>query len=112
MGNNIFTFPIGRNSDFTTVGADVIIGNRYMRRVILELVTPGIADIYINGVAIAVQLPYTGHRYIAPSLDVKPRLPIINGTGIGIFHPKELPRTVQGHKACRVFFNPYMSCIC
>lgn len=44
---------------------------RHFGRVVLELVTPGIAYVHINRITVSVQLPYGGNLQVIPAFVVE-----------------------------------------
>ena len=72
----------------------MIVLRRHLRGIVLELVTPSIAGIDIDGVAITVQLPYGRNLHIVPTFVVETHLPEVGRTLVGIGHPEEFPGSV------------------
>ena len=87
--------PVLRYLDRSPVGSDMVLELRHMRRVILEEIAPGISDIEVQGIAIAVEFPDSGNRHGAPSAVIVVRPVVIHRTVPGILHPVEFPDTVQ-----------------
>ena len=98
MGDDILTFPGSWYCNLTTIRTYVVFLIRNIRRIVLELVTPCITYIYIDGIAIAMKFPNSRNRYVIPSLIVETDFPEISRAGIGILHPIELPGAIQGHE--------------
>ena len=85
---------------------------RHFGRIVLELVAPCVAHVYIYRVAISVQFPYGGHLQVVPAFVIETGFPKIGRAGVGIFHPVEFPCTVQCHVVCRLFFHSFSGCVC
>ena len=90
----------------------MVISCRYLRRVVPELVAPGIAHIHVNRVAEAVQFPHAGHGHVAPAFVVEIGFPEVGRMLVGIVHPEEFPGTVQGHEVGRLLFDAVVRCLC
>ena len=105
MGDDLFSVPAGRNHDLTTVGPHMVINGRDLGRVVLELLTPSVTNVYVERISISVQFPYTGHRHIVPSFVVVIGPPEIGRTSVSVLYPKEFPRTVQGHEVLGLFLG-------
>ena len=58
---DLFSLPVGRYFNGTAVGAGVVVLLLNDRRVGRELGSPGVADVLIDGIAVAVQLEESGH---------------------------------------------------
>ena len=112
MGDNIFSLPWGGNYNFTAVRTYMVILCRHFGRVVLELVTPGIAYVHINRITVSVQLPYGGNLQVIPAFVVEAGFPEISRTGVCILYPVELPGSVQSHVVSWLFFVCFLSCIC
>ena len=98
VGKNIFPFPVGRKNDFFPVRTYVVVFCGYEGRVVLELVSPGITDIYIDRITITIQFPYSGHFNVVPSFVVKTSLIEVSRARVCISYPVKFPETVQSHK--------------
>ena len=55
----------------TTIAPDVVLLDGDEGRVILILVMPGIDGIAIEGISIAIDLPYTGYGHCSPALVIE-----------------------------------------
>ena len=84
---------------------------RNVRRVVLELASPGISSIYVDRVAVAVQFPYAGNLKVVPSFVIEISLVKVGRTCFGMSHPVEFPKTVQGHEIRGIFFDTGLSFI-
>ena len=91
------TAPVLRYLHRTAIGPDMILELRYVRRIILEEIAPRIAYIDIQRITVTVEFPNSRKRHRAPSAVIIVHLIIIHGAVTGVFHPVELPETVQGH---------------
>ena len=108
MGYDVLAFPRSRNGDFLSIRTNMVVFGGHVRWIVFELVAPCVSDIHINGIAIAMKLPYARNRNIVPSFIVETDFPKISWAGIGILYPIELPSTVQSHEVSRVFFNAFL----
>ena len=95
IGNYLFTVPVGRDSYRATIRADMIILDRYLWRVILEVTTPSKAHIYILWVTKAIQFPHPRDRNGRPSLLYIVCTIEICRTLVCTFHPEKMPCAVQ-----------------
>ena len=73
----------------------MVLLNRHIGRVVAEVATPSVADVYIDWVAIAVQLPHTWHLQVVPALVVIAYGKEIGWTLVGILNPVESPSAVE-----------------
>ena len=101
--NDFLAFPVGRNHYLTAIRTHMVVFFRHEGRIVPIAIAPGIAYIHINGITIAIQFPNTRYRHIGPAFIIETGLPEIGRTRISIFHPEELPGTVQRHKVRRMF---------
>ena len=85
---------------------------RNFRRVVLELITPSIAGVYINRIAITVQFPHSGNLQIIPAFVIETYFPEVGRTLVGIAYPREFPGTVQSHVISRLGFLALHGGIC
>ena len=69
-------------------------------RVVAEVATPSVTNVYIDRVAIAVQLPHSGNLHIIPALVVERGSVEVGGTLVGILHPVEAPCAVERETIC------------
>ena len=95
MGDDLLVRPRGRNFDFAAVGADVILLDGYVRRIIGKLLAPRITDIEVLRIAVAVQLPQTRYGHRAPRPVVEAGTEEIRGTLVGVADPGEFPRPAE-----------------
>ena len=92
---NISADPLLWDVKGAAVRAHVVLLNRHIGRVVAEVATPSVADVYIDWVAIAVQLPHTWHLQVAPALVVIACCEEIGWTLVGILNPVESPSAVE-----------------
>ena len=111
VGKDVFSFPVSRKNDFFSVRAYVIVFCGDKGRIVLKLVSPGIADIYVNRIAITIQFPNGGYFNIVPAFVVKTCLIKVCRACVCISYPVKFPETVQSHKILRVFFAARFSFI-
>ena len=57
-----YTNPDESEHDFFTIGTNMVVFSRYIRRVVLELVSPCITNIYIDRISIAMKFPKSWYR--------------------------------------------------
>ena len=96
--HDLLAFPVGGHHDLPAVGTDMILFGRHLRRVVLELLTPSVAHIDIDRVAIAIKFPYGGHLHVVPSLVVIAYPPEVGRTSLRITYPEEFPSAVECHE--------------
>lgn len=84
----------------------------HVRRVVLELISPGISDIDIDRVSVAVQFPYGRNLHVVPTFVIEACFPEIGRTCICIFDPEKFPGTIEAHVIGRFFFNGLGSSVC
>ena len=73
----------------------MVLLNRYIGRVVAEVAAPRIADIEINGVAVAVEFPHSWHLDVVPTLVVVFHGKKVRRTLVGILHPVKAPGAVE-----------------
>ena len=93
--DDVLTLPVGGHLDLAAVCADMVVGHRHVRRIVLKLVAPGVSGVDIQRIAVSVQLPDAGNGHLAPSLVVEVFLPEIHRTPVGVVDPVEFPQTVK-----------------
>ena len=76
----------------------MIIFDRHIRRIALELIAPGISAFDIQRITIAVHLPQAGNGEVIPSFVVKINFIEVERPLVGIPHPVEFPGSVNRHK--------------
>jgi len=63
MGDDLFSVPAGRNHDLTTVGTHMVINGRDLGRVVLELLTPSVTNVYVERLRY-LQYVFVGKREV------------------------------------------------
>ena len=76
----------------------MIIFHRYLWRITLKLVHPAVANVHIERIAIAIELPNARHWHLSPSAIIVAHLVEVRRPLVCILHPKELPSAVQRHE--------------
>ena len=99
MGDDLFVRPRGGNFDFTAVGADVVFGRGHLGRIVFKLLAPGVADVEVDRIAVAVQFPEPRNGHLAPCAVVEAGTKEVRGTLLGVAHPREFPRPVEVEEA-------------
>ena len=61
VGNNLLAVPAVGYVDDAAVAAHMVVFQRHLRRIVLEMSAPGEADVQVYRVAIAVEFPYSRH---------------------------------------------------
>ena len=105
MGDDVLILPVGGHGNLTAVRTYMIVLDGHLRRVVLELVAPGVANIHIDRIAKAVQFPHAGDGDVVPTFVIVAHTPEVGRASIGILHPEELPDAVQCHETGRLFFQ-------
>ena len=96
MEKDLAAVPHLRQLDLTAVRADMVVPFLDKRRVIGKLAGPGIRNVGIDRIPVAVQLPYCGNRKIHPTRIVKIFGEKCRRTLVQIANPVELPQSVEG----------------
>ena len=60
-----------------------------------EVTTPRVANVYVDGIAVAVELPHCGYLHIVPALVVERRGEEVGGTLVGVLNPVESPCAIE-----------------
>ena len=89
----------------------MVVFGRHIRRIVLVVVAPGVADVHIDRVAVAVKFPHGGHIKLVPALVVKILFPEICGSAVQVAHPVEFPWSVKAHEVRAFFFGAGGGCI-
>ena len=108
MSYYVFSFPIGRNNNFLTIGTHMILFNRNVRRIIFILVSPSITYIDINRITISIKLPYCRNTEIIPSVIIISYTEKVIRSFIRTFNPQKFPLTVKCHEIIRFFLNSFI----
>ena len=95
MNRDVASLPVFRNADSPAVGTHVVVLYGNCRRIAVEIVFPGIADIEIDRIAIAVEFPHSRDRHSSPVGVVEVRSPEIGRTLVCILDPVEFPFSVE-----------------
>ena len=66
MEVDVVPLPVLRQIEGAAIGTRIVVGLGHLRRIILELLRPGIADILIDAVAIAIELEQARNGKVAP----------------------------------------------
>ena len=61
VGNNLLAVPAVGYVDDAAVAAHMVVFQRHLRRIVLEMSAPGEADVHVYRVAITVEFPYSRH---------------------------------------------------
>ena len=93
---DVLAGPGGGNFEFTAVGAYVVVLDRDLGRVALELVAPGISGVHVDGIAESVEFPHAGDGNRIPALVIETGRPETRGTLVGVAYPVEFPGPVDG----------------
>ncbi len=75
MHYDILAFPFCRDAECFSVAAYVIVRYRNLRRIVLELVSPGISCVHIDRVTESVEFPHPRNRHLVPAIVVIIRFP-------------------------------------
>ena len=108
---NISADPLLWDVEGAAVRAHVVLLNRHIGWVVAEVATPSVADVYIDWVAIAVQLPHTWHLQVIPALVVIAYGKEIGWTLVGILNPVESPGAVERKTVWVVLIAIDSSCL-
>ena len=97
MKEDILAVPLFVYCESPAILTGIIMLHRREWRIVLIMTVPGISDILVKRIAIAVELPQSRYRNVIP-------LSIVKRCGIELFRtridalvPAELPGSVQGH---------------
>ena len=101
MGHYGASLPRLGNQDGAAVGAHMIVAHRHLRRVAVELVAPGVADVDVLRVAVAVELPEAGHGHGGPGGVVEVGGLEAGGAHVGRWNPVEFPQSIEAQKVIR-----------
>ncbi len=91
VGDDLSAVPSLGNVYRAAVGAYMVVLDGYFGGIVLEVSAPSEADIDVLRVAVAVDLPDTGHAHGLPCAVVVAGSPETGGTLVGIGHPVEFP---------------------
>ena len=102
MKEYILTFPRLVKFKGASVLAHIVVPVSRERRGVLSLALPGIADVEIDRIAIAVKFPKARYRDLIPRTVIIGRSVEIHRTGIYILVPLEIPQPIehQLHSVC------------
>ncbi len=106
MGDHILSLPGGGDADSPAVRPHMVVFHRHFGGIVVKLVSPGIPDVDILGVAVSVKLPHGGHFDVIPAAVVETGFPEIDGTHVGIAHPIEFPYPVESQEIIGLLFHP------
>ena len=87
--------PVGGNRHAAAVLSDVVVLGRDDGRIVREMPVPGVRDVGVEGIAVAIQLPHPGHGDRVPGGVVHAGLEEVRRTGAGRLIPAELPDAVE-----------------
>ena len=97
--DDLLAFPLGRNGEILPVRTDVVVVGRRDGRLALIAAGPRIADIHVNGIAVAVQFPHGRDGHPAPERGHIVGAPEPFGPLVGAADPEEIPVARQGDAA-------------
>ena len=97
MCNHLLSRPFRGNQELLTVRTHMVIFHGHKGRIVLEISLPGIAQIHIKRVTIALQFPYTRHGHHVPSLVVVVCTIEIRGAHTHLLYPVKFPKSVERH---------------
>ena len=107
--DDLFAIPRCRNVESTAVGTRKVVLFLNERRIVLELCGPGIADILVDGFAIAVQFEECGNGKFVPFTVVVANSLEALRTEVVMTGKMELPFSFEREIACRTCFVVYQS---
>ena len=100
--------PIGRNRESVSVLADVVFLHRDVRWIVLELPFPAVADVDVERIPVAVDLPYSRNRHCPPVRVIGLRLEECGRAAVRGLVPFEFPKPVKRHhRVIRVEGGPH-----
>ena len=73
----------------------MVVGCRHVGRIVFKLVSPGVAHIHVNGIAVAVEFPHAGYGNRGPAAVVEILAEKVVGTAVGILYPEKFPGAVE-----------------
>ncbi len=88
---NLLPSPVRRNRKRVSVLTYVVFLNRNVRRIVLELAFPAVADVDVERIPVAVDLPYSRNRHFTPVRIVGLRLVECGRAAVRSFVPFEFP---------------------
>ena len=91
MENNLLTSPVVRQCELTAIRARIVLCLTDIRRIALESRTPGIADVFIDTVAMTVQFKEPWYREVLPLRVVVVDTKEIGWSVLVVFHKMEAP---------------------
>ena len=74
----------------------IVVLERRDGRIVPVMTLPGIADVDIERIPVAVELPESGDRHVVPGRIIHTRLVEVAGTGVDRLVPLEFPQSVEG----------------
>ncbi len=97
MSNHIFSLPVGGNAHRAAVGTHMVVLDGNVGRIVFVAVAPGVAHVHVDGVTVAVELPYGRHHDFVPAAVVEIGAPEIGWALSCVLHPIEFPFAVKAH---------------
>ena len=95
MQQHLLAFPVLRQLEGAAVGARVVIGLADVGRLGLKRRAPGVADVLVDGVAVAVEFKQSGHGEVHPLGVVKVCPPEVFRRILMVFHEVKPPHALH-----------------
>ena len=106
--DDLLSVPVSGNSEGIPVLSDVVLFDRNVRRIVLELAFPAVADVDVERIPVAVDLPYSRNRHFAPVRIIGLGLEECGGAAVMGLVPFEFPKPVKRHqRVIRVEGGPH-----
>ena len=103
MEIHILTLPILRKIKSAAIRTRIVIDLTDIWRIRVKLSSPGVPDVLIGRVAIAIQFKQSRYREVLPVAIIEIRLEEVQRSLVVILHKVKLPRSLHGEIVDRQF---------